>query len=122
MRRLLLATTFVAFALGLSGVSAPLSAQAPKKEAPKAKEKEKKYESTATAGTIELSEGKDGKYRYGFRDADGKYLGGSGPGGYDTKADAEKGLAKLRQVIAGGKLVEKKGEPAVEEKVEPKKK
>jgi uncharacterized protein YegP (UPF0339 family) len=73
--------------------STPLVAQG-KKEIKKAK-----------GGTIEISEGKDSKFRFSVRSGDGTYLGGSGPKGYASEKDARKAIDELKEVIATAKVV-----------------
>lgn len=67
--------------------------------------KEPKKTTKAAAGTVEINEGKDGKYRFIIRDSEGKFLGMSGPTGFATKEDCEKGLEELKTALAGAKVV-----------------
>jgi hypothetical protein len=61
-------------------------------------------------GTIEIAEGKDGKYRFFVRDADAKLLAMSGPGGFETVKDAQKAVDTLKDVIKTAKVsIAKKG-------------
>ena len=71
--------------------------------------------SSAKAGTIELVESKDGKFRFSVRDADGKYLAGS-PVGHATEKEAKEAAEKLREVIVTAKYVSKKSEGSESEK------
>jgi uncharacterized protein YegP (UPF0339 family) len=59
------------------------------------------------AGVIEITKGKDDKYRFFVRDADGKLLAMSGPGGFATTKDAEAAIATLKDVVGKAKVVEK---------------
>jgi hypothetical protein len=58
-------------------------------------------------GTIELLEGKDGKFRFSVRDADGKYVGGSAVG-HATEKEAREAAEDLKKVIATATYVSKK--------------
>lgn len=51
----------------------------------------------AKAGTIEVSEGKDGKFRFTIRDAEGKFLALSGA--HEKKEDAMKAIETLKEVL-----------------------
>jgi hypothetical protein len=50
------------------------------------------------AGTIELIESKDGKFRFSIRDASGKYLGGSAVG-HATEKEARAAVEELKKVL-----------------------
>ncbi len=103
MQKLLACFLLLGSIVALSGIDAPHSvAQATKKDA--------KKDDKAGAGTIEISEGKDGKFRFGVRNAEGKYLGGSGPIGYATEKDARTADDELKQVLATAKITTKKGD------------
>jgi len=65
----------------------------------------------AKAGTIELVESKDGKYRFTVRDADGKYLGGSTVG-HATEKETREAVEELKKVLATATYVSKKAEKA----------
>jgi uncharacterized protein YegP (UPF0339 family) len=56
------------------------------------------------AGVIEVTKGKDDKYRFFVRDADGKLLAMSGPGGFATTKDAEAAIDTLKEVVAKAKV------------------
>jgi hypothetical protein len=62
------------------------------------------------AGTVEISEGKDGKFRFSVRNADGKYIGGSGPVGFASDKDARAAIDELKHVLATAKITTKKGD------------
>ena len=66
-------------------------------------------------GTIELKEGKDGKFRFSVRDADGKYLGGSTVG-HATEKEAKEAAEELKKVIATATYVHIKGTKKTKEK------
>jgi uncharacterized protein YegP (UPF0339 family) len=59
------------------------------------------------AGTIEVNKGKDGKFRYSVRNADGKFLAGSTA--YATEKEALKGIEELKDVLKTAKVTAKKG-------------
>ncbi len=72
-----------------------------KKDAPK---------TTAKAGVIEVNEGKDEKFRFVIRDADGKLLAMSGPTGFATREDAIKALETLKEALPTAKIAAPKKE------------
>ena len=74
-----------------------------KKDAPKTTTK-------AAAGVIEVNEGKDDKFRFVIRDADGKLLAMSGPTGFATREDAVKAVEKLRDALPTAKIAAPKKE------------
>ena len=49
------------------------------------------------AGSVEVNEGKDGKFRFTVRDGDGKFLALSGV--FATKEEAMKGIDALKEVL-----------------------
>ena len=55
-------------------------------------------------GTIEITQGKDDKYRFFVRDGEGKLLAMSGPGGFETVKDAQKAVDTLKDVIRTAKV------------------
>ena len=67
------------------------------------------------AGTIELINSKDGKFRFGVRDADGKYLAGS-PVGHATEKEAREAVEELKKVLATATYVSKKSDDSKDEK------
>jgi uncharacterized protein YegP (UPF0339 family) len=71
---------------------------------------EKKGKATKATGTVEINEGKDGKFRFFIRDGDGELLAMSGPSGFATKAEATKALDTLKEVLPNAKTVA--GKPA----------
>ncbi|MBX9624073.1 MAG: hypothetical protein K2X82_09715 [Gemmataceae bacterium] len=98
MTALVRTALFAAAAAGvLAAAGQPSAAQ--KKDAPKA----------GKAGTVEIKQGKDDKYRFNVRDADGKFLAMSGPSGFATRAEAVKGLDALKAALDGAKVVDVKG-------------
>lgn len=67
------------------------------------------------AGTVELIESKDGKYRFSIRDAEGKYLGGSAVG-HETEAEARAAVEELKRVLPTATYVSKKSEEPKKDK------
>ncbi|MCI0682730.1 MAG: DUF1508 domain-containing protein [Gemmataceae bacterium] len=61
----------------------------------------------AKGGVIEVSQGKDGKWRFSIRNADGKYLGGTAVG-HATEKAAKEIVEELKEVIAKAPYVTKK--------------
>lgn len=94
--------------------TSPALAQPAKKDAKKDKDT-KKGVTKSGAGTIEIGEGKDGKFRFFVRNADGKLLAMSGPGGFATAKDAEEAIDDLKEVVAKAKVTR-----AAVKKVKPK--
>ena len=72
--------------------------------------KDKDAKTTKGVGHIEIGKGKDDKYRFSVRDADGKYLAGSAP--YATEKDINEAIEAFRKVVAGAKVTTKKAEKA----------
>jgi len=107
MKKLLVATLLTAMTMLMAQGTNNAFAQAKKK-------------ATAKAGTIELIESKDGKYRFSVRDADGKYVGGSAVG-HATEKEAREAAEELKSVLETAVYVSKKSEDADKED-EPKKK
>ncbi|MBX9581704.1 MAG: hypothetical protein K2X87_15485 [Gemmataceae bacterium] len=68
---------------------------------------QKKEAKAGKPGTVEVKQGKDDKYRFTVRDADGKFLAMSGPTGFATKAEAVKALDALKAALDGAKVVDK---------------
>ncbi|MFM8931473.1 MAG: hypothetical protein ACKOS8_06300 [Gemmataceae bacterium] len=65
---------------------------------------EKKSTAKKGTGVIQIQEGKDGKFRISVRNNENKYLAGS-PVGFETKADAQKAVEELKDVISEAKVV-----------------
>ncbi|MBM4097629.1 MAG: hypothetical protein ACKO9Z_12295 [Planctomycetota bacterium] len=59
----------------------------------------------AAQGTVEISEGKDGKFRFFVRDSQGKLVGGSGLTGFESKEAATKAVQSLKEILNHAKLV-----------------
>jgi hypothetical protein len=58
----------------------------------------------ATGGVIEISEGKDGKFRFFVRDEEKKLLAMSGPGGFESAGDAAQSIQRLKEVLKTAKV------------------
>jgi hypothetical protein len=58
--------------------------------------------------TIEIAEGKDGKFRFFVRDEDEKLLAMSGPPAFATEKEAREAALNLQKLIAKAKIVVKK--------------
>jgi len=101
VKKLLACLLLVSCLAAFSVTEAPLSVgQEVKKDA--------KKDDKGAAGTIEISEGKDGKFRFSIRNAEGKYLGGSGPVGFASEKDARTAIDDLKKVLATAKTTLKK--------------
>ena len=89
----------------------PLITNAQEKKAP-AQEKKgttaKKEAGTdskkSSSGVVEISEGKDGKFRFSVRDGENKYVGGSGPIGFESKEAAAKAVQSLKDTLSNAKI------------------
>ena len=101
-----LAGGFVLAALILTvGTQPPDAAVAQAKKVDKAgKDTKAKKETPAKGGVIEISKGKDDKYRFFVRDGDGKLLAMSGPGGFATVKEAEDAIDLLKETVAKAKV------------------
>lgn len=73
-------------------------------EAHAQKDKDKK----AAPGTIEIGEGKDGKFRLTIRDSEGKFLALSAA--FATEKEARQGIEDIKEAMAKAKVVVKKAE------------
>ena len=99
----------LALVVGMAGLVASGPALAPAQDKKDVKKEAKG--SKSAAGVIEINEGKDGKFRFVVRDADGKFLAMSGPTGFESKDAAVKALENLKDVLPTAKVVAgKKGE------------
>ncbi len=101
MRKLFVCFLVVGVLAAFGGIDTPRAAAQPaKKDAAKTKK--------TGGGTIEISQGRDGKFRFAIRNADGKYLGGSGPIGFATEKDARAAIDALKKVLATAQVTMKK--------------
>jgi hypothetical protein len=78
---------------------------------------DRKTRTTARAGTIEIIESRDGKFRFTVRDSEGKYVGGSAVG-HETAKEAREAVEDLRTAMAGARFVNKKAESTKEDRKE----
>src|SRR5262249_61799246 len=67
-------------------------------------------------GTVEIGEGKDGKFRLTIRDAEGKFLAVSAP--HATEKEARAAIDELRDALTKAKVVVKKAEKEKEKKTD----
>lgn len=105
MRRTVLGGIVMAALILTLGVSNSDNAVAQaKKDDKTAKKEDKGAKKDAKTGVIEITKGKDDKYRFFVRDADGKLLAMSGPGGFATTKDAEAAIDQLKEVVAKAKV------------------
>jgi hypothetical protein len=104
MKKLLNASFLVAAVLWLAG-TADLAGQDRKRPPTKSGG----AATSAKAGTVEIIESRDGKFRFTVRDADGKYVGGSAVG-HETEKEARDAVEELRKALAGARFVNKKAE------------
>lgn len=110
--------TLALAALLAGGTAAVTVAPAQDKGKPPAKKDDAKKGKKGT-GTVEVNEGKDGKFRFVVRNADGKLLAMSGPTGFVEKADAVAALDELKAVLETAKVESgKKKAPKEDEKDE----
>jgi uncharacterized protein YegP (UPF0339 family) len=93
--KLLSGALAAALVVGLAGVGGPAPAQ------------DKKGKDTKAAAVIEVNAGKDGKYRFTIRDAEGKYLAGNTVG-FETREAALKAVDNLKAALANAKVAEAK--------------
>ena len=102
MRKLLLCVMLIFGIASFSGwTNPPTLAQGTKKEKDKVTKK-------SGTGVIEVAEGKDGKFRFFVRDADGKLLAMSSPSGFASEKDAKEAINDLKEVIRTAKVTGKK--------------
>jgi|GEM_PF-6981923 len=95
MKSLICGAALFAGMVGLMSTSAISTAPAQDK-------KDTKKDATKAAGktaTIEINQGKDEKYRFVIRDAEGKLLAMSGPTGFEKREEAVKALETLKEAL-----------------------
>lgn len=107
MRQTLLGGLLVAALVVTMGVSPESVIAQAKDKAVKDKAAKDKDKAPAKGAVIEIGKGKDDKFRFFVRDAEGKLLAMSGPGGFATTKDAEAAIAHLQEVIGKAKIVMK---------------
>src|SRR4051794_25053787 len=106
MRKLLGCLVAVALlAFVCSGTNPTVKAQDKKDKDTK---KDKKDARKGGPGTVEIGEGKDGKFRLTIRDAEGKFLAVSAP--HTTEKEAREAIDELREALTKAKVVVKKAE------------
>jgi len=95
----------------LAIAGAPLLSNAQEKKAPVQEKKAvtaKKEAGTdskkSSSGVVEIAEGKDGKFRFSVRDGENKYVGGSGPIGFETKEAAAKAVQSLKDTLSNARI------------------
>lgn len=94
--------------LGLSAALAALTVAADPAVVAQDKKAKKPEVKTATSkGTVKIGEGKDGKFRFSIYDGDNVFLGMSSAKGFDTRAEAVKGVEALKAALANAKVVDK---------------
>lgn len=103
MAKVLRGLALVVALSGFGGLALSVAPAQDKKADKKGDKKADMKEGKTTGGTIEVSEGKDGKYRFSVRDADGKYVGGSAVG-HATREEAVKAVDTLKAVIITAKV------------------
>jgi uncharacterized protein YegP (UPF0339 family) len=81
-------------------------------------QKDKDKSKKGGAGTVEIGEGKDGKFRFTVRDADGKFLALSAP--HATEKEARAAIEELREALVKAKVTLKKAEKDKDTKKEKK--
>lgn len=84
------------------GVSPDAVVAQAKKDDKAAKKDDKSTKSKA--GVVEIAKGKDDKFRFFVRDAEGKLLAMSGPGGFATPKEAQEAIDDLKEVISKAKV------------------
>ena len=68
------------------------------------KDKKDKITKGKGAAVIEITEGKDGKFRFFVRNAEGKLLAMSSPGGFASEKEASRAIAELKEVVKSAKV------------------
>lgn len=91
------------------------------KTAPKKDSQTKPESAKSSVGSIQIAEGKDGKFRYKLVDADNKYVMSSIMA-YESKEAAAKAVQNMKDVLATAKITYPPKAVEPEKKAEPKKK
>jgi hypothetical protein len=101
MRKLIVCVALLAAMACMTAVpSADILAQGAKKD----KKDKKAGKEDSKGAVIEVTEGKDGKFRFFVRNAEGKLLAMSSPGGFATAKEAEKAVEDLKDVMRTAKV------------------
>lgn len=74
------------------------------KKAANAKKEAGSDSKKSPSGVVEITEGKDGKFRFSVRDGENKYVGGSGPIGFENKESAAKAVQSLKDTLSNAKI------------------
>jgi uncharacterized protein YegP (UPF0339 family) len=98
MRKLIVAMALIGGIFAAGVATNPTAIAQGKKDKDKGKSK---------VGTIEIKKGKDDKFRFSIRDAEGKFLASCGPKGYATEKDAKDAIDTLKKVLATAKVTTK---------------
>ena len=91
------------------------------KTSPKKDSSAKTEPKKTSTGTIQITEGKDGKFRYKLVDSDNKFIFGALTG-YETKEDAAKGVQNMKDVLSTAKITYAPKATGSEKNTEPAKK
>jgi uncharacterized protein YegP (UPF0339 family) len=89
-------------------------------EAPVAAQGKKDAKDAKASPYIDVTEGKDGKFRFVVRNGEGKLLAMSGPSGYATEKDALKAIEDLKEGVGKAKINPTKKSKAEKAKAEKK--
>jgi uncharacterized protein YegP (UPF0339 family) len=73
-----------------------------------AAKKDKDAKKAKGGPVIEIAEGKDSKFRFFVRTADGTLLAMSSPGGFATEKEAAKAIDDLKEAISKARITVKK--------------
>lgn len=87
-------------ALSVTSLDSIAQEKGKEKEVKKGKEDPKVV--AKKAGKIEVKKGKDDKFRFTVRDADNKYLAGSGA--FETKEEAIKAIEEFKAIVKDAKV------------------
>jgi uncharacterized protein YegP (UPF0339 family) len=68
------------------------------------KDKKDKVAKDKGAPLIEITEGKDGKFRFFVRNGEGKLLAMSSPTGFASEKDASKAIDELKEAVKSAKV------------------
>src|SRR5262245_7864931 len=98
MRKLFVCLALVAGVAAVGWVAQPAAVAQGKKD------KDKDTKAKPGAPVIVITEGKDGKFRFVVRNAEGKLLAMSGPTGFATEKEAMSAIQELKEVIGRAKI------------------
>jgi hypothetical protein len=80
------------------------------------KDKKDKVTKDKGGAVIEITEGKDGKFRFFVRNDEGKLLAMSSPGGFASQKEASAAITELKEVIRTAKVTIGKSKKGKESK------